>query len=447
MMDELDKRVLSGLVAIDVPGHAPGFEDERRRRLQEAARRQASLARRRGRLRLLGVAAAVAAAAAVVIITWIGLPGTKVAGPETATAAQVISKLDQAIASARTLSGRLVVITPDQNGHVTYGYRFATTAAGDLSVQRLDGEESLTCDLRTGTALHVIDLGAGMGVVAEKDVGLAAGPPDAGPPDWILQRQVGAVVRALAVAKDPSVRATEANGRAVWILSARVQPNRLALPEFTGDHLTVTVDRATGLPLRIVERRGSALVQELRMQELRVNEELSRSRFHAVVSAKAKLSRVDNGFRRVGLGGAAAVVGYRPPAPLVVPQGFTLAEVTVARRARATGKEGMNPQSRMVVSMAFRRGFDRLIVSSRRIGPDTSLWTDPLASAEGYIDKVERVKLSGGMFDGLTAHVVIDLRGMPHVWVIGHGLVVTVGGELSRRELLAAAQSLRPYSE
>jgi len=353
---------------------------------------------------------------------------------------------EAASGTMRTLSGRLV-LSSAATDHVTYSYRFATTIRGDLSVRRTDGKETLAYDSRSRTALHVLDLGSDA-VVAENTKGLAAGPPDEGPPQWILQRHVGAVVRALAAADAPSVREATLGSRKVWLLSAAVQPNRLALPDASGDHLEVAVDQASGFPLRIVETRGSVVVEELRIEQLEVDQPLAQRLFKPLVPAGATLSVVDAGFRAVPqLGWVCAAVGYRPLAPLRVPEGFTLGAVTVAETGRPTGKEGMNPPRGKVVSVAFRRGFDRLVVSTRLIGPDRSRWTDPVAAGEGYIDKVEKVKLMAGALKGRTASVVIDLRGTPHVWVLGSRLVVTVAGDATRAELLAAAESLAPYSE
>jgi hypothetical protein len=38
---------------------------------------------------------------------------------------------------------------------------------------------------------------------------------------------------------------------------------------------------------------------------------------------------------------------------------------------------------------------------------------------------------------------VIEPRGIPHVWALADGLVVTVGGDLTRAELTRVAESLR----
>ena len=51
-----------------------------------------------------------------------------------------------------------------------------------------------------------------------------------------------------------------------------------------------------------------------------------------------------------------------------MPKGFALAEMLAAAEGPATGNEAANPAASGVVSMAFRRGFDRIIVTSRLRG-------------------------------------------------------------------------------
>jgi len=137
-------------------------------------------------------------------------------------------------------------------------------------------------------------------------------------------------------------------------------------------------------------------------------------------------------------------VGYAPVLPGAVPAGFVLTEVAVAAMGQPTGKEGMNPAAAGVVSALYKRGFDRLVISTRLVGPDPTLWSDPLASGEGFIDTPERVLLKAGAFAGSTAELLVDARAVPHLWAMNDTLVVTVSGDLTRDELLAAAESLAP---
>ncbi len=152
--------------------------------------------------------------------------------------------------------------------------------------------------------------------------------------------------------------------------------------------------------------------------------------------------RTDAGFRRVPLDRVAGVVGYAPLVPRAMPEGYRLAEVAVARRGGPTGVEGGNPIAAGVVSLAYRRGFDRVIVTTRKVGPDPSRWSDPLASGEGLPDAPTPVTIAGGALDGTRAQLVTGPRATPHVWAIDEGLVVTVSGDLDADGLRAVAGSL-----
>jgi hypothetical protein len=90
----------------------------------------------------------------------------------------------------------------------------------------------------------------------------------------------------------------------------------------------------------------------------------------------------------------------------------------------------------MVVSLSYRRGIDQFLVTTRLRG--TGAWHDPLASPQGFVDHPERVSAGG-----LQASLVLSPHTTPHLWALTSALVVTVGGDLSRDELLAVARSLR----
>jgi hypothetical protein len=126
-----------------------------------------------------------------------------------------------------------------------------------------------------------------------------------------------------------------------------------------------------------------------------------------------------------------------------VPRGFERAETVTAPEGQPTGSEGMNPPSRDIVSAAWRRGLDRLVVTTRRAGPDPGAWTDPLAAGEGFLTTPQRVRFRTGALAGTTGELLLDPRATPHIWARTAELVVTVSGDLSRAELLRVAGSLQ----
>ncbi|MHB9149567.1 MAG: LolA-like protein [Thermoleophilia bacterium] len=496
-MNRRDEQLGAALRGLDVPEHAPDFFAKLEQELLSAeleddhvpvgargdaptgarvgarvgawagASADASAPRRRGLRfsgrRPLSWGLAAAALAAVALIAVMLVPRTllpdRVAndlGPGVATAAEVKAKVAAALERAAALRGVLMVISPDgadaAEGEMRWD--FATTARGDILLRGsnvLDSgrrrTEELAYDAGTGVERAWSREGDDAPFGGER-TGLAAGPPDPGPSEWVLQRNLGGVVRALLAADAPpdagvTVSETTYEERPAWILSTAVEQNRVA--GSTADHMEVTVDQETGFPVRVVETLKGELIREMRLERLEIDPVLPDGTFSIDFPEGLVVESLDQGFRRVDLTQATDVADYEPPLPAAVPDGFGLALITVAEQGMNTGKEGMNPPARGVVSASYRRGFDTLLVSSRLVGDDPSVWSDPLSGGEGFVERPERVTLEAGAFAGRVAEVLIDPRSqMPHLWVMDATLVVTVAGDLSRAELIAVAESLTP---
>jgi hypothetical protein len=415
---ERDEWLATLLSELDVPAHGPQFYGDLRRQLRDERRASRRRAARRWTVRV-----GIVAAAAAVVIAIVGLPhggkGPTLAGPQPAEAAVVKARVRAALQQLRTLTGTLVA-----DGQT---WRFAADAAGDFRLEGPKAGDVETYDAGAGvvrSAQHSTSLGSDTLFYAER-VGVAPGPPDQGPPTWILPTDYAGYVRAALAAGDPAVTETPTT----WQLEVPVTPNAI-VPDRSGDHLEITVDRATGLPVRVRETKQGTLLHEVRITNVVANRSLPASTWRLAFPAGAEVSHSDDGFRRGTLADAAL-------APSWLPDGYTLAHVAVADEAAPTGKEGGNPPSQHVVSLDYRRGLDELIVTTRSRGAGT--WSDPLASPEGFIDHPETVTLK----NGLTAQVVLSPRTTPHVWALSGDLVVTVGGDASRAELLHVAESLR----
>jgi hypothetical protein len=259
----------------------------------------------------------------------------------------------------------------------------------------------------------------------------------------VLEQPLAAVVRAIVAEGPSSVVEAQVGGRRAWVLHLRVTPNRNG---FSGDALSVIVDRDTGWPLRVHETLDGRLVRDLRVVALRQAATLPGGSLRARAPAGAAVLRLDGGFRSTRPAAARERVGYAPPLPTSLPAGYRRAATVTAATAQPTGNEAMNPPSRGVVSTVYRRGLERVVVTSRLRGGTASRWTDPLASGEGYTDRSTAARLRQGALRGATARVVTDARGVPHLWALTDRLVVTVSGDLTRAELLTAARSLRPVA-
>jgi hypothetical protein len=420
---------------LDVPDHGPSFFDELERQL---AIEPVKSARRRPPLRWglrIGAVAAVVALAVVVF----GLPWSERA-PSIASAALVKERVRDSLSDLRSLSG--VIVTDGPATGDERRFRFALDARGDF---RLDGPtpgETITYDASSGdvrSAARSASMDGTTLYYAERR-GVAPGPPDVEPPTWLLPDELGAYVRALLAAGDPGVHEVSYEGRPAWHVVVGIAPNTV-VPAFSGERLEVTVDRGSGLPVRVVETKAGAVLHQLRIEQLAVDRALPADTFRLTFPAGAEVMRSNGGFRRVDLTDAAGVVGYAPLVPTQLPDGYALAEVAVATESGRTGGGAGNPPSRRVVSLAYRRGLDRFVVTTRLAG-DTQ-WSDPLASGAGFVDHPEPIRLDTGALRGSEAQLVLSPHGVPHLWAVANGLVVTVAGDLSRDELLTVAGSLR----
>lgn len=484
---ERDEDLGRALRALDVPEHGPDFYARLARRLEEedALRPAPAPAPRRPR-RAPGwvrppmyVGAAAAAVLAVLLAVTTLLPGdersprppggvTQPPPTRLISATEVRARVSTALATLRSLSGEVAVecavgfgacFPPDEGGRTTLRWSFTTTAAGDERITGIGHRDDVSYSAARGEQ-RVVSERFGPPLEAEVVTGLPAGPPDVAARPSVLRRDVASVVRAfLNTTSDVPVTEVTEQGRPAWRLATPVTPNKLAGPGASGDQLEVVVDRESGFPLRITETLAGAFLNEVRLSNLVVDGPVDPAAFLLELPAGVQPFRQDAGFRRVPLSQVDAAVGYDPVLPAAgLPAGYELAEVTVAAEAQSTGTEGGNPRSRDVVSVAYRRGFDRIVVTTRTTGTarpcatltgppgsgPTACWADPLASGEGFVDQPERFTVAGGELAGARAELVISPRGIPHVWTVDADLVATVAGDASAEELRRMAESFAP---
>jgi hypothetical protein len=446
--DERDERLGRMLRELRIPEHGPGFWERFEAKIAGPSKPPRRLLRRP---RQLLVAAAVALA--VLAGSLIGLlPGTP-AGP--ALAQIVKQRVAGAMDRLRTIEGEAVLVsrlpaivarTHHQPRVSTQRVWFAFAADGSFRTRALGGSQDVAYDARTGIERAVTTSASlgGAGRFFVEQTGLAPGAPDQGPEPLAIEQQLGAVVHALLAARDPRVRPATYLGRPAWQVTFLQ-----TLPYHEGVlHITVTVDRRTGLPVAVDQVASPASLGSgsLRITRLQVNRPLPGRTFTIAFPAGAAVMHLDFGFRRVPLDRAASLAGYRPLVPQAVPGGLRLSQVSFAHRAAATAG-GSNPTSRKVISLAYRRGFEQAIITTRQAGAAPGRWRDPFQTPApgGATAAVQQVTLTGGALAGDHAEVVVGPGSAPHLWVVGHGLVVTIAGDLSVAELIHTAESLQPW--
>ena len=466
--NDRDEELGRALRGLDVPDHGPDFYPRLMARLEdEAARHPGSTRRPRPRWTSPYLLTAAAAAVVVVVLATSTIftgDGTRSpTEPVLITASEVRARVAGALASLDTLRGEITFdceinfgtcSPPDAGGRTTLRWSFVTTAAGDERVTGIGVTDDTAFNATTGTQQELVDFGSGPQGVETTNVG--AGPPDAFARSP-LRRELGSVVRAFVTdTSDVPVTDTVEQGRDGWRLVIPVVPNKLAGPGGSGDQLEVVVDRESGFPLRITESLQGRFLHQVTLSGLVADEPVDPDMFALEFPADAEVFRRDAGFRRVTVDRAAAIVGYQPLLPTDLPDGFERAEVAAAAEGSSTGTEGMNPPAPGVVSVAYRRGFDRIVVTTRltdgiaRCNQEvpgsgaSACWADPLSSGEGFVDEPEPFVVGDGALAGADAELVVSPRGTPHVWAIDDRLVVTVAGDASAVELRRLAESFAP---
>ena len=451
-----DTELGAALRGLAVPEHRPQFYSELHALLAQERIQRLSDVRGRGQQRASRTrwslrVALVAAVAALAFLAYDLLrsedgPAPSIVVVEDATAAEIQAQVRQALASLEALGGLLVFDGPERGDESRY--RFLVTAGGDF---RLSGSSSLTpveeiaYDARRGVErAHYRD---GEGILsAGVRRGLAPGLPDPTSSEWILPDEFGSLVRAFLAARNPSVEKVTYDGRPAWRLEVDAVPSGVA-PELTGNGFTITVDRETRIPVRVTETQDGAFRQETRIEELTVNPDVPAGSFTLDFPPDARPNVLDHRFRRVPLDAVTEDVGYAPLVPAWLPKGYEPAEVAVAagNTGTPTGVEGSNPPSTNVVSLSFRRGLDQVLVTTRlrHVPGWPDLWSDPLATGEGYVDAPERIVARRGALSGVELNLLIVPRNVPHVWALTDELVVTVSGDLGRDELVRVTESLR----
>ena len=445
-----DELLGAALRELETPEHRPEFHAELHRRLASEQAVRVNEVRRHGHARGRQIAQ-VASLAAVGALAFLALdlvrsdggPGPRIV--DVATAAEIKAKVRTALASARALSGIVVYDGPFPRDEMRS--RFALSARGDFRVSGITSTEEIAYDAERGVERHFMRDQDGV-VSAGVFRGLAPGRPDPTSSEWILEEDFGALVRAFLAVRDPRVQETTYEGRPAWELEVSAVPSGI-VPELTGDTFTITVDQETGMPVEVTETRRDALRSQTRIEDLDVDPEIAPGTYSFDFPEGAEPNVIEHGFRRVELNRVSEIVGYAPLVPEWVPEGYELTDVAVAGdTGYSSGTEGSNPTSTDVVSLAYRRGLDEVVVTTRlrHVPGWPDRWSDPIATGEGYVDEPERVTLGRGALAGVEADALIVPRNIPHLWAQTEELVVTVAGDLSRAELLRAAASLRAHT-
>ena len=427
----------------------------------------ASRSRRRvwSRPRLVAAALAAAAVGVWIAVALIGLPAGHergiLSGPPPAVA-QVIENVRLRLDSVRSLRA---VFTYQRAGEPVYRARLVAASDGrtrTTSIARPDGSWSLPAGgatLATTPGLHVEVTSMPDGTRTEawssdggstvtRTTDLAPGPPDALGTGLFPSKYAGEV-STLAIAGSKVTRSTY-QGRPVVVVTASVRPTTGAASGASSaprvDRVSMTIDRGTWLPVRVVRSYKGALVEAWGFRDVQLDPPLTAADFAVQLpSSTHVITGQEQGFRRLTLREAGAALKGRLYVPETLPEGFELALAAVGAPEATPPESGQSDSS--VASLVYRRGFRSIVVTSRPArGSRSGTTVDPFpgASTHGKRGAADIVLGSGGL-TGARAAISTRPLALPHLWLVQDGLLVTVAGDVTRRELVTIAESLDTY--
>lgn len=387
------------------------------------------------RLRPAWVLAAAAAACAALVLGLFGVPGVKRSEPQQATAATVLAAIDRLAPSLRSVVAEYVQTEPSNPARKPA--TFTVSLLDDTSwVQRSQyGNKSYSAHEGlwrqwssdgnvTAGIVEGVDLQASFGVLYM--------------PYYLYLR---AASRALMADHNVPAESVTYQGRPAW---------RLRLPRQQGDAGSggpstawlVTFDKATGFLVQSVDLRGDQVLWQTDVTKLSINtlDPHDLKLFDFPPGTQHTIDAMPfGGYRKVSLTEAARAMHMAPLLPTKLPSGFNLAAVTVPNAQKA-GLSGP------FLSLLYTRGVDAVGVDLYIGGSYQSSRIDPIGPSKPS-PPAQEIHLKSGALAGENAHILVDLVPAPHLYVndTQRRLNLTIFGDLTREELIAAAQSLTEW--
>jgi hypothetical protein len=504
-MTASDSPFVDALGRLTAPGHKDEFYDDLWRRIErevgpqsESSPARARAGRRAPSRRLrfaILTAAAVAAAVLVTVVALNGLPGVQSTQPEPATAASVGARIGRAMQSWRTFEAIMYLRSDMASGYPSD----PATARIRVTLASNGGERWDWLSAAGPQVFRLLDPQQGDAEAydpqSHEDQIYQAHGGDDGRPSLLILRKAfpvsfgplqpyAAAARAMLAEQDPDapVKRTVVDGRPAWRLEFS-QPGLAWWPTGTtpsdldcgmtvprgfgvSSHIVITVDAATGLPLRIVGRDGKGrIVGEMRLRRVAVDRPLPPDAFR-LPAGKARAGWVGGEARAVPLSRVESIIGRPPLVPSYVPAGYSLATTCVVPSYKG----------QHAVELFYRRGLDLFVVAEAPAGFNRDLGGDVLlqfslrervsqlpdtlpyklsAAQRGAVHERKEI-LRGGELAGRPVSTAISALWAPGPWR-GPSLWTTdswrsrpqliITGTLSRAELMDVAESLEPWTE
>lgn len=318
--------------------------------------------------RIAYVAAGLAALLVVAIVPDLGFFSA-----DKALASEVKAKVEHARANITTLRGTTFSRTrlPESNEFEEERSTFVIASDGSFHVRSITGSGGSDVSYYAPKRLQ-------QGFIHNDDPGVVEqfrrfgyeftnaffGPYET--PSFV-DGEAGALARALVEAKDPKVKETRYKGKKAWLVEFEIPPSPF-VPELSIEHIRVTVDAETGLPVRSESSGREGLDREVRLEEILVDQPVTEADFMVAFPPDLNIQRTDMGFKFVPVERAHETVGYDPLLPAQLPDGYRLSQVAVSASVEEPvygPVDGGNNRPwvfRNLVAASYRRGLDEILV-------------------------------------------------------------------------------------
>lgn len=201
---------------------------------------------------------------------------------------------------------------------------------------------------------------------------------------------------------------------------------------------TMFLDPATLVPVRMVERRGTA-----RPEVVRFSRRAPAPSAFGAIRLRGPVGTFDEQFQRRGARQVAASVRFPVSLPTSLPSGFRFDAAGSAPRGAMLGPEGSFPRSRGVFQARWTRGIEHLDLTIRPAhGSLAADWdqSDPFGAE---CESTEEVTTT---VDGAPARFAYGELGSPRLWWRAGSTLYTLAGPFSPDQLVAIASSLEPVT-
>jgi hypothetical protein len=392
------------------------------------------------RLRLVAFAGGLAT---VALVAAIALLATR-ASTETASAAEVLAKIGQAVSTPVSLRGDYTVRTqpagPAPRRHrgclnckpvVPTPSKFVIGTDGSYAlITPSDASTKSDSAYDAGTGVQILEFGGGITGLhlyvktINLDPARSTRTPEAQLAGWVQH--------ALA-ARNPDVKNTSFEGRPAWALTLRFAPGDDFFDTY-GSRVDVTVDQATGLVLQVTQYANNpdrwTSIESI--HNLQVGTPTTPADFTLPKPAGYRSVTHSFGFDRVPVSKAATIVGYQPLLPNDT-GGRPLAEFAAAKTSSLKLLPEFDaPVYHDVVSARYGSGLDSFSVSTRR-GPASDVVPEGISA--------QTVTLSSGALAGEIAWVSTSPPDPGYLAVYHDGLGVQIHA-FSTHDALTIANSL-----